>query len=597
MHYLVLACDYDGTIAKDGKVAPSTVSALEKVLASGRKLLLVTGREIPDLAENFADLDLFEWIVGENGGLLYSASRKEERLLAEPPSAQFVNELVRRGVGPMSVGKTIVATWRPHETTVLEVIQELGLELQVIFNKEAVMVLPSGVNKASGLSAALKALSLSPHNVVGVGDAENDHAFLKLCECSVAVGNAIPTLKENADLTTRATHGQGVEELIEQLLDDDLRRATRKVARHSVSFGKTADGGSELLLPTRDEVVLIAGPSGSGKSTSTTAILERLIDATYQVVIIDPEGDYQSVEQVVTIGGATQPPVLQECMEHITASPNTLAVNLVAMAINDRPAFATALLSELLALRRSIGRPHWIVLDEAHHLFPEQWMPATQLLPGEIDRLIMVTVHPAMISRALLDRVTAVVAVGKEPGAVFAEVAQTIGDQEVVPHPVDPGTVQVWTRANPSAGRPAGEVFAVEIAPSRSVRRRHVRKYAEGALPEEKCFLFTGPDGKLKLRAQNLMVFLQLAEGVDDETLLFHLRNGEVSTWFEEAIKDKELAALTAALEADQTVSADDARATLRRLVEERYTAPASPAFPIPGTAAEEGRADSGEAK
>ena len=49
----------------------------------------------------------------------------------------------------------------------------------MIFNKGAVMILPSGVNKATGLAAALEELGLSPHNVVGVGDAENDHAFLE----------------------------------------------------------------------------------------------------------------------------------------------------------------------------------------------------------------------------------------------------------------------------------------------------------------------------------------------------------------------------------------------------------------------------------
>jgi HAD superfamily hydrolase (TIGR01484 family) len=106
-----------------------------------------------------------------------------------------------------------VATWHPNETVVLETIAELGLELQVIFNKGAVMVLPSGVNKATGLAAALHELDLSRHNVVGVGDAENDHAFLALCECSVAVANALPALAERCDLVTAAERGAGVEEL------------------------------------------------------------------------------------------------------------------------------------------------------------------------------------------------------------------------------------------------------------------------------------------------------------------------------------------------------------------------------------------------
>jgi hydroxymethylpyrimidine pyrophosphatase-like HAD family hydrolase len=120
------------------------------------------------------------------------------------------------------VGETIVATWHPWETVALEVIREMGLGLQVIFNKDAVMILPSGVDKGTGLRIALGELGLSPHQAAGVGDAENDHAFLAVCGCGVAVANALPALKERADFVTAGDHGAGVEELIEKLLADDL---------------------------------------------------------------------------------------------------------------------------------------------------------------------------------------------------------------------------------------------------------------------------------------------------------------------------------------------------------------------------------------
>ena len=207
MRYLALCCDYDGTLAHDGRVDEPTLAGLEQLLASGRRLVLVTGRELPDLQATFPRLDLFERVVAENGALLYRPATREEKPLAERPPDAFVELLRSRGVAPMSVGRVIVATWQPHEHAVLEAIRELGLELQVIFNKGAVMVLPAGVNKATGLAAALEEMGLSPHNVVGVGDAENDHAFLSLCECSAAVANALPTVKETADLTTRPTTG------------------------------------------------------------------------------------------------------------------------------------------------------------------------------------------------------------------------------------------------------------------------------------------------------------------------------------------------------------------------------------------------------
>src|SRR5919201_2314980 len=187
MRYLALACDYDGTLASDGVVAPATIAALEQVRASGRKLLLVTGRELADLQRSFDRVDLFDRVVAENGALLYRPAEDREVTLAPPPSRAFVDALRARGVEPLGVGRTIVSTRRPNESLVLDAIGELGLELQIIFNKGAVMVLPSTISKCSGLLAALRELGLSPHNTLSVGDAENDHAFLAASEAAVAV--------------------------------------------------------------------------------------------------------------------------------------------------------------------------------------------------------------------------------------------------------------------------------------------------------------------------------------------------------------------------------------------------------------------------
>ena len=155
MRYLALACDYDGTIAAAGVVDAPTLAALERLRASGRKLILVTGRELDDLCRVLPHLTLFDLVVAENGALLYWPATRAEQVLGERPPEAFITALQQRGVVPLSCGRVIVATWHPHETTVVEVIRDLGLELQVIFNKDAVMVLPSGVNKATGLSVAL----------------------------------------------------------------------------------------------------------------------------------------------------------------------------------------------------------------------------------------------------------------------------------------------------------------------------------------------------------------------------------------------------------------------------------------------------------
>ena len=221
MHYRALATDYDGTLARDGVVAESTIKALECLRNPNRKLILVTGRELPDLERIFCRLDLFDRVVAENGALLYNPASRESRNLAASPSAEFVESLRRSGIPDMSVGRVIIALRRPYEHEAAEAIRNSGLRLQLIFNKDSVMILPSEVNKMTGLSAALKDLSISRQNVIGIGDAENDLEFLRGCGCAVAVGNAIPPLKNEADFVTHAACGEGVVELIGRLIEND----------------------------------------------------------------------------------------------------------------------------------------------------------------------------------------------------------------------------------------------------------------------------------------------------------------------------------------------------------------------------------------
>lgn len=220
-YFIALATDYDGTLAREGAVDEATLDALRRLKATGRKLILVTGRELPDLTRVFPHLHLFDRVVAENGGLLYTPATGEERLIAPERDAALVERLRGMDVAPLSIGRSIIATWQPHEEAVLKAIGDLGLKLQIIMNKGALMVLPRDVDKASGLEAVLADLGLLPLHVVGCGDAENDYAFLQICGCSVAVANALPRLKQEADIVTRADHGAGVAEIIEMLIEDE----------------------------------------------------------------------------------------------------------------------------------------------------------------------------------------------------------------------------------------------------------------------------------------------------------------------------------------------------------------------------------------
>jgi hydroxymethylpyrimidine pyrophosphatase-like HAD family hydrolase len=221
MLHCALATDYDGTLATDGKVDEQTLSSLRRFLLSGRKLVLITGRELPDLKQVFPQLGMFARVIAENGALLYRPSTGEEELLCAPVPLAFIGRLRRDGI-PLSVGRAVVATMEPHHEAVRKAIEESGLDLQISLNKGSVMVLPTGVNKASGLRRALAELGLDPSGVVGIGDAENDCDFLKACGCAVAVANALQSVKSSVHVVTTGASGAGLIEIVDRMLAGDL---------------------------------------------------------------------------------------------------------------------------------------------------------------------------------------------------------------------------------------------------------------------------------------------------------------------------------------------------------------------------------------
>lgn len=571
MRYLALCCDYDGTIAHHGRVDEPTLAALQRLRESGRKLVLVTGRELDELQEVFPQLELFERVVAENGALLYRPESREEKLLGERPPQQFVDLLRERGVERISVGRVIVATWEPHESTVLETIRDCGLELQVIFNKGAVMVLPAGVNKATGLRAALAELNLSVHNAVGVGDAENDHAFLSICECAVAVANALPALKDKADIVTSADHGAGVTELIEEMLADDLAQREPALARHNILLGKTPRGEPVTLSPYGVSA-LVVGSSGGGKSTVATGLVERLRASGYSFCIVDPEGDYDAVDSAVVLGGPEHPPTIEESLQLLAKPDENAVINLLGVKPNDRPWFFNSLFARVRELRARTGRPHWLILDEAHHALPASWKPADTQLPERLEGTVMVSVTPSLVATSVLRTLDTVIVLGDQPGQMLREFtdAHGLAPADVPEGPLEPGTAIIWSKSRPAS------VQLVHIEPSHTERRRHLRKYAEGELPEDRSFFFRGPEGKLNLRAHNLILFMDLGDGVDDETWMYHLRRGEMSEWIRRCIKDEPLAGRVAAIERNERLDAACTRRRVRELIEASYTLPAN---------------------
>lgn len=568
MRYLALAVDYDGTAATHDHLSDSAVGAIERLRVSGRRAVLVTGRRVSDLLQVCPKVTLFDLIVAENGAVLYDPKQHDEIALASPLPARFAERLRERGVEPLEIGTVIVAAHDPHGPVLFEVIRELGLELQVVFNRSAVMVLPPGVNKGTGLQLALRKLGLSRHEAVGIGDAENDHSLLEYCECGVAVASAVPSLKKTAAFVTRGANGDGVAELIDELIANDLQRMEGRIERHLLLVGRRADG-TDVRIPPYGRNILIAGPSGSGKSTLTAGLVERLVDKAYQVCIIDPEGDYSTLQDVVCLGNSQRAPSVGEILSSLEDPATNVGVNLLGLALEERPLFFSQLIAGLQALRARTGRPHWIVLDEAHHMLPQTWGHASSVLPSKLGETILVTVHPDHVAPAVLAPIDIVLAVGHSPEVTLAQFSHAIGQPLMWPHGLayEPGKLVAWLVGQDQLP------FAMEPQPGRAERIRHHRKYAEGNLRYH-SFYFRGPDGRLNLRAQNLAIFCQIADGIDEQTWLFHLRRHDYSRWFREAVKDHYLAEQTERIEQRTDLTSVQTRHLIRELVSARYTLP-----------------------
>ena len=422
----------------------------------------------------FPDIGQFDLVVAENGALLFDPASQTETALGAAPPAAFLEWLKKHNVNPLSIGRSIVATWEPNEKLILEAIRELGLELQIIFNKGAVMVLPSGVNKASGLAAALERLQLSPLNVVGIGDAENDHAFLRACGCAVAVANALPLVKEEAEIVTAGARGAGVAELIERLVENDFSETIGAIGGQRVALALDQDGSPIEFHPQAGNL-LIAGTSGGGKSTIATGILERLAERGFQYCVIDPEGDYAGFADAVTIGDPKTAPRLSEVLELLVRPEQSVIVSLTAIDIPERPQFFAGMLPELTKLRANSARPHWLLIDEAHHMLPPALATASATLPRELAASIFVTVHPDHMAQPALETVRLVLTVDNDAGNALRSFCERTGDAppRVDDRSLGHGEALFWQRGAEAAQH-------VRAIPPHAQRLRHRRKYAEG---------------------------------------------------------------------------------------------------------------------
>jgi hydroxymethylpyrimidine pyrophosphatase-like HAD family hydrolase len=514
-YFHAIALDYDGTLTHVSRPDPSVLAAVREVRDTGRAVVLVTGRILSDLRADFPDVDgHFDAMVAENGAVLWTAAAGE-RPLANPVSRDLEDALMRRGV-PLHRGRVLLAMDAAHSATVNEEIARLGLDCQLMRNRAALMVLPAGVNKGSGLREALALLRVSQHSTLAIGDAENDHALLDACEIGVAVANAVPALRAHADLVLDQADGAGIAQFLRGALPEGLsgiepRRWTLRLGHY--------DDGSPVLIPASHVNLGIQGVSGAGKSYLAGLIAEQLIALRYTVCVIDLEGDHVALANLPGAVGVGGPRALlspAELAGLVRQGVTSVISDLSLLNESEKRSYALDLLEQLRQIRHASGTPQWIVLDEAHVPLNGQadsWVGAASRETG----LCLVTYRPEQLAFGtnthfvitVAAQNSATLARGCEPARRFVPAARKL------PHV------------------------------------RHWHKYLEGQLPLHRHFVFRDPSGPIGLAAGNVPEFEAVIARARADVLKHHAGHGDFSRWLRDLGQDQLLARSVSAVERD----------------------------------------------
>jgi hydroxymethylpyrimidine pyrophosphatase-like HAD family hydrolase len=366
MRLKALALDYDGTIADDGSVGPAVRGAIAYARERGLTILIVTGRILGDLRRVAGDLGFVDAIVAENGAVVAFPASGRSSVLHSPPRSEFLEALRARGVH-IATGEVVIEAEASAAPTVLEVIRHFEEPLSLLFNRSRMMILPQAISKATGCLAVLDALRLSPHNVLAIGDAENDHELLRTAEVGVAVEWGSPTLKAVADEILPGESPAAVAQYIDALtlLSSEGRALHVRRPRRHVILGKTT-GGEDIPLAVTGRNVVVSGDPRSGKSWVVGLLCEQLILYGYSVCVIDPEGDYSGLEalpRVSVVGGDDPPPKPHELLRLLRHPDRSIILDLSQLPHGEKRDYLQEVLPQIAMVRQRTGLPHRLLVD------------------------------------------------------------------------------------------------------------------------------------------------------------------------------------------------------------------------------------------
>jgi hypothetical protein len=198
---------------------------------------------------------------------------------------------------------------------------------------------------------------------------------------------------------------------------------------------------------------------------------------------------------------------------------------------------------------------------------PATWGPIGELPLKHLRSVMYITAFIEQLPSTVLELADLFVAIGDNPKENLAQFCELLG----VPTPhLEPPSDDKEHRAL-AWWRGRSDPAWFKRLPLKGEHQRHRHGYLEGDMDKEHRFYFRGPKGELNLPAQNLRIFMQLGEGVDDETWMHHLRNGDYEQWFRKVIKDDSLADRAAKLRSENSTSADESRRQIFEFIRQSY--------------------------
>jgi hydroxymethylpyrimidine pyrophosphatase-like HAD family hydrolase len=541
MKVLAIALDFDGTIAKDDRLDDHVREAIAKVREQNIFVIIVTGRILAELREVAGDLHFVDAVVGENGAVLEFTDSGYSKVLGSPPPSELLEALRLEGI-PLKVGQSVVETDTRYAPQVLAILQRLELPLALLFNKGRVMILGQAISKATGLHEALKILRLSAHNVIGIGDAENDHELLQACEIGVAVEWGSAALKARADYVLPGTGPSAVGDYILTAIHNNGVLSPKRT-RRNLFLGYT-DLGAPFSLAVRGRNVLITGDTKSGKSWITGLLCEQLILYGYSLLIVDPEGDYTSLEAlpgVMVFGGADPLPRPRDLLRALRHADVSIVVDLSRIPLDEKIEYVRNLLVGTTMLRRHTGLPHRIIIDEAHYFLNDGTTEGSVRL--DLDSYTLATYRVCDLDRAIVAAAEAILVTRESSLAEIAELrslcASCVGITDTDSWVKMLGDLVVGEAvALPLTEEAGGNAVRIHLAPRLTPHVRHVSKYLDIPVSERNQFVFWKGGTITSDKARTLRQFVTILERWSDADLRGHLQRGDFSRWIANVFGD-----------------------------------------------------------